>query len=121
MGDPFSLTAGWVFLKWSQQLHKARTFEAISFRGTLRNLEVMLLMGSSSWMEQLRDCNREGRREGKVSYTNLSESERKGYKINMKSRNRISIPSLKDKDGKMDFSKRKKNCIFKENVRWNGR
>ena len=74
----------------------------------------MLLMGSSSWMEQLRDYNREGRREGKVSYTNLSESERKGYKINMKSRNRIIIPSLKDKDAKMDFSKRKKNAFSKK-------
>lgn len=80
----------------------------------MRNLEVMLLMGSSSWMEQLRDYNREGRREGKVSYTNLSESERKGYKINMKSRNRIIIPSLKDKDGKMDFSKREKNAFSKK-------
>lgn len=59
-------------------------------------------------MEQLRDCNREGRREGKVSYANLSENERKGYKINMKFRNRIIVPPLKDKHGKMDFSKRKK-------------
>ena len=65
-------------------------------------------------MEQLRDCNREGRREGKVSYANLSENERKGYKINMKSRNRIIVPPLKDKHGKMDFSKRKKNALSKK-------
>lgn len=56
----------------------------------------------------MRDRNRERRQEGKVSYTNLSENERKVYKIDMKSRNRIIVPPLKDKHGKMDFSKRKK-------------